>query len=378
MFGNFYKGKKVLVTGHTGFKGSWLSFWLEQMGADVYGISLEPDTDPSMFNLCELEKRVNHTILDIRNYDYLVSYIREEQPDIIFHLAAQALVRRSYEIPLETLATNFMGTANLLQAIRNSGYGKNKSCTVIIITSDKCYDNKEHYFAYKETDPMGGKDIYSMSKGATELLVEAWRKSFFPPLKIDEHGVSLASARAGNVIGGGDWADDRLIPDCIRHLIKGKTIQVRNPDAVRPWQHVLEPLSGYLLLGWKLSEGQGKIGQLSSGFNFGPGFESEKSVKYIVEIIIKLWGAGDWNYCSEKDPPPEARLLKLSIDKAFHFLNWRPVWTVDTAMEMTIDWYIEWHKAELDKTTLLNITESQIERFCSDATKLNISWVEST
>ncbi len=358
-----YKGKKVLVTGHTGFKGSWLSQWLLTLGAEVYGYSLEPPTTPAIYEQLQLSKNSRNNCNDIRNVEALKKYIQEIHPDIIFHLAAQSLVRQSYKNPLETIETNITGTANVLDAVRQLKIATN----IVVITSDKCYENKEWLYGYRENDPMGGYDPYSVSKGAAELIVSSWRRSFFNTENYSEHGVKLASARAGNVIGGGDWADDRIVPDCVRALYANKDIAVRNPLATRPWQHVLEPLGGYLLLGSKLiAATDDTLEKYCTGFNFGPASTSNKTVALLVTEIIKNWGSGSWNY--EKDNAfHEAFLLNLSTDKAYHTLGWQPVWNFELTVMNTINWY---------KTTLYNpekvvqITERQITEYTEAIQKI--------
>ena len=351
-----YNNKKVLVTGNTGFKGGWLSQWLLLLNAEVFGYALEPPTTPSLFEQLQLNKHSNNNINDVRDLASLKKYINEVKPDIIFHLAAQSLVRESYKNPIDTIETNINGTANVLEAVRQLGLSTN----IIVITSDKCYENQEWLHGYRENDPMGGYDPYSMSKGAAELVVAAWRRSFFNTKDFEKHGVKLASARAGNVIGGGDWADDRIVPDCMRSLQKEKEIFVRNPLATRPWQHVLESLGGYLVLGNKLMNiGKDELDTYCSGFNFGPLSSSNKSVEVLVKEILFNWGSGAWTYKKE-NALHEAFLLNLSIDKAYHLLNWQPVWSFKTTVKNTVDWY---------KTTFENpenisqITEKQIAEY---------------
>ncbi len=353
---NNYKGKKVLVTGNTGFKGSWLSQWLLLLNAEVFGYALEPPTIPSLFNQLQLNKHSNNNLNDVRNLEALKKYINEVKPDIIFHLAAQSLVRESYKNPIETIETNINGTANVLEAVRQLGLSTN----IIVITSDKCYENQEWLHGYRENDPMGGYDPYSMSKGAAELVVSAWRRSFFNTNDYNNHGVKLASARAGNVIGGGDWADDRIVPDCIRSLQKKQEISVRNPLATRPWQHVLESLGGYLVLGNKLMNiGGDELDTYCSGFNFGPLSSSNKSVEILVKEILNNWGSGTWTYKKE-NAFHEAFLLNLSIDKVYHLLNWQPVWGFKTTVKNTVDWY----KTTFDNPkNILQITERQITEY---------------
>jgi len=329
-----YAGRRVLLTGHTGFKGGWLALWLHELGAVVTGYALEPDTDPALFADIAGAELCRHIVGDVRDLAHLSEVVRDTQPDVVFHLAAQALVRASYEQPLETLATNVMGTANLLEAIRASG----RPCAVVIVTSDKCYENREWVYGYREIDPMGGHDPYSASKGAAELVVSSYRRSFFPPARLEQHGVAVATARAGNVIGGGDWARDRLVPDIMRALAAGQAVPVRNPHAVRPWQHVLEPLSGYLLLGTRLLARDGAA-PYCEAWNFGPGVENSQPVKDLVEGLIEAWGAGTWDDVHDPAGSHEAGMLRLSIDKACHRLGWAPRWGFRESIERTAAWY---------------------------------------
>ncbi len=357
-----YKAKKVLVTGNTGFKGSWLSQWLLLLNAEVFGYALRPPTEPSLFDQLQLNKNTRHNNNDVRDLEALKKYIGEIKPDIIFHLAAQSLVRESYKNPIETIETNINGTANVLEAVRQLGLSTN----IIVITSDKCYENKEWLHGYRENDPMGGYDPYSMSKGAAELVVSAWRRSFFNANDYNNHGVKIASARAGNVIGGGDWADDRIVPDCMRSLQKKQEIFVRNPLATRPWQHVLESLGGYLLLGSKLMNiGMDEIETYGSGFNFGPLSASNKSVETLVKEIISNWGSGTWTYKKES-AMHEAFLLNLSIDKAYHLLNWQPVWGFEATVKNTVDWYKTTFETPND---IVHITEKQITEYSKSLMK---------
>lgn len=333
----YYTGKKVLLTGHTGFKGSWMAEWLLSLGAEVTGVGLVPNTEPALFDQLALEDRVDHRIFDVRDSARVADLVREVQPDIVFHLAAQPLVRYSYEHPLETFETNIVGTAYVLDALRQL----NKPCQAVIITTDKSYENKETERPYVEDDPMGGHDPYSASKGAAELVISSYRRSFFHP---DEYGishqVSLASCRAGNVIGGGDWALDRIVPDCIRTLDNGDTISVRNPHATRPWQHVLEPLAGYLVLGMKLAEdiGSSDWKKRCSGFNFGPYPDANRPVSDLVEEVLVSW-PGKWIDHSDPNAVHEAGLLNLSIAKAESLLGWTPCWSFKTAIARTVEWY---------------------------------------
>lgn len=353
---NNYKGKKVLITGHTGFKGSWLSQWLLLLNAKVFGYALNPPTTPSMYDQLKLSKHIRSNCNDIRNFQELEKYIREIEPDVIFHLAAQSLVRESYKNPIETIETNINGTANVLEVVRKLGIATN----IVVITSDKCYENQEWLHGYRENDPMGGYDPYSMSKGAAELVVSAWRRSFFNTNDYNNHGVKLASARAGNVIGGGDWADNRIVPDCVRSLQNKQEIFVRNPLATRPWQHVLESLGGYLILGSKLMNiDKGELDTYCSGFNFGPLPSSNKSVEVLVKEILINWGSGTWTYKKE-NALHEAFLLNLSIDKAYHLLNWQPVWDFKTTVKNTVVWY----KTTFENSDkVLQIIEKQIAEY---------------
>ncbi len=327
-----YQGKKVLLTGHTGFKGSWLLAWLHSLGATVKGYALAPENTFDLYHVINGDQLCDSVIADIRNKEKLKKEILDFQPDFIFHLAAQPLVRYSYEYPTETFDINVMGTAHLLDAIRFL----EKPCNVICITTDKVYENKEWHYPYRETDRLGGYDPYSASKAATEIVISSYRNSFYNPKQYDQHHKAIAAARAGNVIGGGDWAKDRIIPDIIRALQKNETITVRNPQAVRPWQHVLEPLSGYLHLGAKMSENPINF---SDAYNFGPYLEDTLAVKNLVEIAIQKFGYGDYITPAQIDQPHEAGLLKLDINKTINELGWTPKWNAHRAIEETISWY---------------------------------------
>jgi CDP-glucose 4,6-dehydratase len=344
-FDDIYRGKRVLVTGHTGFKGAWLTEWLVHLGAEVAGLALVPPTQPALFDQLSLASRSRHLLGDIRDLAVVEAAVQRIQPDFVFHLAAQSLVRLSYAQPVETYATNVMGTANVLEAVRRAS----RPCSVIVVTTDKCYENKEWVHSYREDDPMGGYDPYSSSKGAAELVVSAYRRSYFSS---PDSLVRLASARAGNVLGGGDWALDRIVPDCIRSLQQGKPIVVRNQAATRPWQHVLEPLSGYLWLGACLMQaGHGTcpavrnplLSSLTSAFNFGPALTSNRSVAKLVEEVLQYWPEGKWEDGREGRSADlhEANLLNLSTDKAFHLLSWQPVWNFEATVRRTITWYRE-------------------------------------
>jgi len=372
-FKSYFQGKRVLVTGDTGFKGSWLAVWLAKLGAKVHGIGLPPDTRPALFDVLQLAGQIDHRTLDIRNPDELAEHVRSLAPDVVVHLAAQAIVRRSYEQPLETLETNFLGTANLLHAVGGAGYTPERPCTVVVVTSDKCYENRETYFAYREDDPVGGRDIYSMSKGAAELLVSAWRRSFHQPDGNTPPAVRVATCRAGNVIGGGDWSPDRIVADCMRMLARGETIQVRNPASIRPWQHVLEPLSGYLQVAAELGE-TAKLPVDFFTWNFGPGAESERSVGELCDAVVEKWGHGSWTHAAEASAPHEARYLKLSIDKARHRLGWTPVWGFPQCVEQTVAWYRAGEQCSYDSARLRELTKSQIDRYEQDAREAGVKW----
>lgn len=331
-----YGGARVLVTGHTGLKGGWLTAWLAELGAHVFGYALEPEDPRGIFVAAGLTTACRHRVADVRDLDALRRTFDEVTPDYVFHLAAQSLVRRSYATPLETLDVNVMGTANVLEAARLA----RRPCAVVVVTSDKCYENREWAYGYREDEAMGGHDLYSASKGAAELVTAAYRRSFFPPDRLTEHGVAVCSARAGNVIGGGDYSLDRLVPDAVRALRAGQPIPVRNPDAVRPWQHVLEPLGGYLLLGARLrGVGTTMPGRFCEAWNFGPLADSQRPVHALADAVVAAWGAGRWEPRRTADAPHEAHLLRLSIDKAHAALGWLPRWGFDEAVRRTIDWY---------------------------------------
>ena len=344
-FNEIYKNKTVLITGHTGFKGSWLSIWLNELGANVVGYALEPYTEKDNFVVSGLESKITHIIGDVRDYKKLKEVFTKYKPEFVFHLAAQPIVRESYLNPKETYDINVGGTVNVFECCRLIDSVK----VIITVTTDKCYENKEWIWGYRENDPMGGYDPYSSSKGCSELITAAYRKSFFNPEQYKEHGKSISSVRAGNIIGGGDWQKDRLIPDCIRALENNKPIEIRNPYATRPWQHVLEPLSGYLLLASKMYQEPTKF---SGAWNFGPNNESIISVGEIVSMVIENWGNGKWLDTSNKSEPHEANLLSLDISKARNFLNWHPKWDIRKCIDKTIEWY-------------KNIGKSDIYDFCN-------------
>jgi CDP-glucose 4,6-dehydratase len=323
-----------------------------------------------------LRQAVHHVNLDLRDAQGLQDHVKGLRPDVIFHLAAQALVRRSYRQPLLTLETNFLGTANLLEAVRQAGYSGDRPCVFIAVTSDKCYENKETYFAYREDDPMGGHDLYSMSKGAMELLVSSWRRSFFHPNELATHGVHLASVRAGNVIGGGDQAEDRIVVDCIRALASGKPIEVRNPLAIRPWQHVLEPLSGYMWLAACLGKDGPTSQELLSAWNFGPGDSAERTVGELADEIIRNWGQGSWYKPEGAHAVHEARFLKLAIEKSRHFLRWQPVWRFEEAVANTVGWYRQAHACGFDGARMAALTAQQLEGYCQDGKARGVAWAQ--
>lgn len=327
----FWHGKKVFLTGHTGFKGSWLCLWLSSLGAEVTGYALEPPTNPSLFELARVRELVTSIIADVRDLERLKSEMATASPDVVIHMAAQPLVRDSYKIPVDTYAINVMGTVHLLEAVRSCPSVK----AVVNVTTDKVYENREWVWGYRENEPFGGYDPYSNSKGCSELVTAAYRSSYFNPLDFDRHGVAVASARAGNVIGGGDWADDRLIPDIIRAILAGEAVKIRNPHAIRPWQHVLEPLSGYLILAQRLYEGGV---QFAEGWNFGPPEADAQPVQWLVERLCSMWGDGASWQLDSAEQPHEAHYLKLDCSKAHAELDWHPRWGLGTALESIVDW----------------------------------------
>ncbi len=346
----FYSGRKIFLTGHTGFKGSWLAAWLFSMGASVKGYALEPGYKKGLFDVLGEDIFETSVIADIRDRKKLADEIQSFQPDLVFHLAAQPLVRRSYEIPSETFDINVTGTANVLEAVKYL----EKKCAMVVITTDKVYENLEQDILYKESSNLGGYDPYSASKACTELVVSSFRNSFFNSRDYTNHQKSLASARAGNVIGGGDWSNDRIVPDIVRALKQNQEIILRNPNAIRPWQHVLEPLSGYLILGMKLYKEPEKF---ATAYNFGPLPEDHLTVQQLVENAIASWGSGRWKDASLKDQPHEAGILKLDINKAKAELNWVPKLNAEKA----IDWTIKWYQQDVNK--LKQFTFGQIKDF---------------
>ena len=366
MFRDTFKGKKILITGNTGFKGSWLSTWLLAMKADVYGISNGIPTKPSMFEALNLQDRITYFQEDVRNYSAIKSIISEVKPDFLFHLAAQPIVVTSYNKPVETIETNVMGTTHVLEALREV----NHECVAVIITSDKCYDNVEWVWGYKETDALGGKDIYSGSKGAAELAFKSYYHSFFK--NTEKYNVRVASARAGNVIGGGDWADYRIVPDCIRAWVKGESVEIRSPKATRPWQHVLEPLSGYLNLAAALKNDVKLNGE---SFNFGPHSEYTKTVKELLDELSKFWNLNqEPSYLAEKTSEfHEAGLLKLNCDKALFHLKWIPALDYKKLIEFTSTWYYNYYNSEKE---MFEFTENQIAEYEEIAKLKNILWTK--
>lgn len=358
MNAEFWRGKTVLLTGHTGFKGSWLSLWLQSLGAHVIGYALDPPNGPNLFEVANVANGITSTIGDIRDFATITATIRRHRPTIVIHMAAQALVRYSYEHPVETYATNVMGTVNLLEAVRQVGGVK----VIVSVTSDKCYENREWVWSYRETEPLGGYDPYSNSKGCAELVTAAYRNSYFNPADFSRHGVALASARAGNVIGGGDWGEDRLVPDIIRAILDGKPVVIRNPDAVRPWQHVLEPLSGYLMLAERLWEGGPAFAE---AWNFGPTDDGAKPVRWIAQHLTEQWGDGaSWQTrtATEKSAH-EANYLRLDCAKAKARLDWHPQWDLTTALHYINAWYKAFRQqANMRETCLAQIGDYAANR----------------
>lgn len=366
MFGNVYKNKTVLVTGHTGFKGSWLTTWLLKLGANVIGVSKDIPTNPSMFEELKLEAKIKHYQEDIRNLEKIKEIILFEKPEFLFHLAAQPIVSVSYSDPIETISSNVMGTANILEALRVT----NHKCTAIIITSDKAYDNVEQVWGYKEDDKMGGKDIYSGSKGAAELVIKSYFHSFF---KNENSNIKLAIGRAGNVIGGGDWAKDRIVVDCMEAWSKNEAVEIRNPNATRPWQHVLEPLSGYLNLGQALCE---DISLHGEAFNFGPKAEQNYTVKQLLEDLSEYWQFEDINNAftvTNNIPFHEAGLLKLNCDKALFYLKWQANLEYKDTIQFTSSWYYDYYRTD---KSIYEKTLEQIHEYETMAKDKALKWTE--
>ena len=359
LFKGIYEGKTVLVTGHTGFIGSWLTLWLQSLGAKVVGYSLEPPTKPSLFETLGLENEITHIIGDIQDKQNLSDNIEKYKPEIAIHLAAQPLVRSSYEDPVETFQTNILGTVNILDSIRKS----NSVSSCVVMTSDKCYQNLDPNCLHTETDPLGGDDPYSASKGAAEIITNSFRNSFF-------NGESIATVRAGNVIGGGDWAKDRIIPDCVRALTIGEKIMVRNPSSIRPWQFVLEPISGILWLGSKL---YAKPKKYSESWNFGPNQMNNTTVEKVVQNVIRIWNKGDWVDVSKesRDQPTELVSLLLDSTKALNSLEWKTTYSFENAINETISWYKSYYNND---TSMRELSVNQIEQYSKTANRMNITW----
>jgi len=362
-FRNVYENKKIAIIGNTGFKGSWLTVWLLDLGADVYGISNNIPTEPSHFKAARLSDRIRYIEADIRDAESIRRLLHQIQPDFVFHLAAQALVRRSYQEPLLTFHTNVLGTVNILEALR----ALQTPCNAVIITSDKCYDNVEWVWGYRETDALGGKDPYSASKGGAELAIRGYACSYFAE---ENSHVKVAVGRAGNVIGGGDWAMDRIVPDCVRAWSQSKEVEIRNPDATRPWQHVLEPLSGYLVLGAHLAENRSLNGE---AFNFGPPANQNPSVRELIEVMDRYWDNTRWKDVSKKESQAhEAEILKLCCDKALHMLQWEPTLNFQETVRFTANWYR--HFYESSGTDIFKYSCQQILEYVASANAKGIAW----
>ena len=361
-YSQIFNLKKVLVTGHTGFKGSWLSAWLHLLGAEVYGVSLDsPPSSPSHFDVAEFSNLVKDQRVDIRNSNELTECVNDIKPDFVFHLAAQALVRESYNDPVATYHTNVLGTLNLLEGLRTL----EKPCTAVLITSDKCYDNVEWVWGYRESDALGGPDPYSASKGAAELVIRSHIKSFFP----QDGKIRIAVGRAGNVIGGGDWAQDRIVPDCVRFWVNEEAVQLRNPQATRPWQHVMEPLSGYLALAKELSKNPELHGE---PFNFGPTANHNHSVQELVQAMSEHWEQVEWNDVSDTgEQHYESGLLKLNCDKALHHLHWQAVLSFEETVRMTAEWYRSYYN---NSSMIRDVTFSQIKEYEALAQNKGLRW----
>ncbi|HPT71942.1 MAG TPA: CDP-glucose 4,6-dehydratase [Candidatus Cloacimonadota bacterium] len=349
-----FRNRKVLVTGHTGFKGSWLCQWLLELNADITGYALDPYTDADNFVQTGLSSRIKDIRADVRDFDKLKSVMQEVKPEFVFHLAAQPLVLESYARPKDTLDINIGGSINVMEACRETESVR----VMVMITSDKCYENKEWVWGYRENDPMGGFDPYSASKGAAEIVIAAYRNSFYNPSKFKLHGKALSSVRAGNVIGGGDWARDRIVPDCIKSLISGKSIEVRNPYSTRPWQHVLEPLGGYLHLAEMMYHDPIHY---AGAWNFGPDLSSIREVQDLVELIIEEWGSGQYHVSQQVEKPHEAKLLALDISKVRLNLGWKPTWDFEQTIKQTVAWY----KGYCNKEEMAKLCQNQIKAFMS-------------
>ncbi len=350
----FWKNKKVFITGHTGFKGSWLSLWLVKLGAKVTGYALNPPTSPSLFKLLRLKNDISSIMGDVRNLRFIKAEMKKAGPDIVIHMAAQPIVRESYKLPVETYGTNIMGTVNVLESVRGCGSVK----VFLNVTTDKVYENKELGKSFKESEPLGGYDPYSSSKACSEIVTSAYRSSFFNPILYRVHGVAVSTARAGNVIGGGDWAPDRLIPDFFRAVLSGKNILIRNPSATRPWQHVLDPLNGYLTL---IEAMYNNGSRYSGAWNFGPFKNDAKSVKWVIDNICKKWGGGVEYYVVNNVQPHESEFLKLNCSKSQKLLKWYPKWNINEAILKVVEW-IKAYEAGVDERELC---ERQIKEYAS-------------
>lgn len=349
---SFWRGRRVFLTGHTGFKGSWLSLWLDALGANATGYALAPPTQPSLFEQAEVAASIRSICGDIRNFEHLKNAIADCRPEVVIHMAAQSVVRRGYDDPIETYSSNVMGTVHLLEALRQLKL----PCVVVNVTSDKCYANREWIWGYRENEPMGGRDPYSNSKGCAELVTTAYRESFFTPAAFDRHGVALASARAGNAIGGGDWTADQLIPDLIRAFLAGRSCLIRNPSAMRPWQFVLEPLRGYLLLAERLTQDPSRF---ASGWNFGPVEDDAEPVSWIADELAHSWGNGAAWVRDAMEHPRENHFLKLDASQAKTVLGWHPA----LPLRQALYWIVEWYRAYQAGNPLLQRTRAQIERY---------------
>lgn len=366
IFGDVFRQKRILITGHTGFKGSWLALWLCDLGAEVTGLALAPATKPSHFELTGLRDIINHIEGDIRDLRAVDKAFKTAAPEMVFHLAAQALVRDSYDDPKGTFDTNIGGSVNILEAIRTSSSVK----AAVIVTSDKCYENREWIWGYRENDPMGGHDPYSASKGAAEIVCSAYRRSFFDKTGLGPH-MGFATVRAGNVIGGGDWAKDRIIPDCIRALSENEPMVIRNPNSTRPWQHVLDPLSGYIFLAQQLLNDPDRF---SGTWNFGPADTEHIKVEELAKRFVAVWGEGRIQSAkANQSAPHEANLLRLSIDKAAYELGWFPVLNGSTAIDWTVNWYKDWRQGEKD---MREFSLSQIHEYTDIALAKNTRWAK--
>lgn len=366
-FGGVFRGKSVLVTGHTGFKGAWLTRWLTHLGAEVTGLSLAPEQKQGPFVKGRLAETVRHVVGDINDAALVRRVVKQARPEVVLHLAAQALVRRSYDQPVDTAATNIMGTVHVLEAIRQAG----QPCAVVAVTSDKCYENREWVYSYRENDPMGGHDVYSASKGCAEIMVSSYRRSFFHAGE-GRPKVALASVRAGNVIGPGDWSVDRIVADAVRSLQAGKDIPVRNPQATRPWQHVLEPLSGYLWVAARLLGREART--YADAWNFGPRAEAARPVSDLVDRILKAWGGGRWVYTGKRNQPHEAYFLSLNIDKAVSRLPWSPVWNFDTTVQRTIEGYRALIQAGGKAEAVRAVMDAELDAYAESARQAGQMW----